>query len=245
MLFGDTYCRSTPSLWATNHSCSAPPVDVLLQSSDLALSDVVCSSWTMSKCSEILFWNSEEVKLKPTISHFHVLVSFVPDIFKECPDSPWTFWQRPRRLCGFAPRSRWWWGRPRRSSPGKWWSSLRPCRTSWRRRPFPSDPAWSPPPWCCRQNQGRRRIQHRLPQYSATFLLLVNTLRGDTICGLWAAQQSQYAADFTLRAPHSSTVSLSGTTVMRKLGVWSSSLKIWPFASFFAPGLKKKNTKQS
>lgn len=81
-------------------------------------------------------------------------------------DSPWTFWRRPLRLYGFVLRSRWWWGRPHRSFPGKWWSSLGLCRTTWRRWPFPSDPVWSPPPWCCRQNRGRRRIQHLLPQYS-------------------------------------------------------------------------------
>lgn len=45
---------------------------------------------------------------------------------------------------------------------------------------------------------------------------------------------------YTFRAPHSSTVSLSWTTLMRKLGVWSSSLKITPFASVLAPVLKKQ-----
>lgn len=39
----------------------------------------------------------------------------------------------------------------------------------------------------------------------------------------------------TFRAPHSSTVSLSSTTVMRKLAVCSSSLKIRPLAIFLAP----------
>lgn len=44
----------------------------------------------------------------------------------------------------------------------------------------------------------------------------------------------------TFKAPHSSTVSLSGTTVMRKLGVCISSLKMRPFPSFFAPALTGK-----
>lgn len=53
--------------------------------------------------------------------------------------------------------------------------------------------------------------------------------------------------NLTFKAPHSSTVSASSTTVIRKFGVCRSSLKRKPFSKFLQPvekekqKLKKKN----
>lgn len=48
---------------------------------------------------------------------------------------------------------------------------------------------------------------------------------------------------FTFRAPQSSTVSASSTTVIRKFGVWRSSLKRKPFSKILHPGKKREKKK--
>lgn len=70
------------------------------------------------------------------------------------------FRRMPSRSCGCVRRSRSWWGRRCRSSPGRWRARRGPwCRRTWRRRSSPSGRDGSPPPWCCRRSPGRRRNQ--------------------------------------------------------------------------------------
>lgn len=53
--------------------------------------------------------------------------------------------------------------------------------------------------------------------------------------GLTPLLEQKHKADFTLRAPQSSTVSASSTTVIRKFGVCRSSLKRRPFSITLLP----------
>lgn len=66
--------------------------------------------------------------------------------------------QKLQLLCGCGRRSRLWWGRPRRSSPGRLqrtqgWR----CRKCGRRRSSPSGLTGSLLPLCCPRNPGRHR----------------------------------------------------------------------------------------
>lgn len=67
-------------------------------------------------------------------------------------------WRRPPRSCGCARRSRSWWGRPHRSSPGRWRGrrGIR-CRRPGRSWSSPSGRGESRLPWCCRRIPGHHR----------------------------------------------------------------------------------------
>lgn len=94
----------------------------------------------------------------------HQIKEFIWDFYRF--HSLSMLWRRPPRLCGSALRSRWWWGPPHRSFLGRCRSSPGFYKISWRKRPFPSDPAWSQLLWCCRRIRGRRRTRRQRLRYS-------------------------------------------------------------------------------
>lgn len=81
--------------------------------------------------------------------------------------SPSPSLQKLLPLCGCGRRNTSWWDRPPHSSPGRWprTRDLR-CKRCGRRRSSPSDPTWSPQPWCCLRSPVRHRTLHRLRQCS-------------------------------------------------------------------------------
>lgn len=146
-------------------------------------------------------------------------------------------------------RSRWWWGRQRRSSPGRWRGRRGiPCRRPWRRRSSPSDRDGSLPLWCCRQILGRHRSLLLPPRCSARIIGKKAGKRWSKTSPAffdhhepWASCIS-YAPDvldrrkgLTFSAPQISTTSDSSTTVTRKLVVCISSFSSGPYALSLHP----------
>lgn len=110
---------------------------------------------------------TEKVKTKEIFSSILYILCHLFVVSKRIAISPSPSSQKLWPLCGCGRRNTSLWDRPLRSSPGRWPRTRgRRCKRCGRRRSSPSDPAWSPQPWCYPQSQARRRTLRRPPRCS-------------------------------------------------------------------------------